>query len=87
MLQYESEKVDKISSGLEYERLNAGLLGKIFGMGDNASKNIAGLAVFFGLALGGGISLFNAANPFEIWTYITPIITGALGYLFGRGAN
>lgn len=79
--------VKETSSDLELERLNAGWLGKIFGIGDNASNNIAGFAVIIGFLLGGIFSCINVTNPFEIWSYITPIITGALGYIFGRGAK
>lgn len=88
-----SQKVEDTSSDLELERLNIGILGKIFGTGDNASSNIAGFAVMIaGFAILIGIfmavtsSIFNVTNSSEIWSYMSPIITIALGYLFGRGS-
>ena len=79
---------------MDEKRLDAGLLGKLFGAGASAPNNIAGLAVIFGLAIGAAISgvvLYSGtgdtAAATEIWKYITPIVTGALGYLFGKGQS
>ncbi len=79
---------------MDEKRLDAGLLGKLFGTGASAPNNIAGLAVIGGLLIGGGISgalLFKEATDatavFEIWQYVLPIVTAALGYLFGKGQS
>lgn len=79
---------------MDEKRLDAGLLGKLFGAGASAPNNIAGLAVIAGLAIGAvisGVALYKAdvetAAAMEIWKYITPIVTGALGYLFGKGQS
>ena len=73
-------------SDIKLERLNAGWLGIIFGTADNSSNNIAGICIIICLIFGGIMSIINSTNPYEIWTYLSPIITGALGYIFGRGA-
>jgi len=79
---------------MDEKRLDAGLLGKLFGTGASAPNNIAGLAVILGLAIGAvisGVVLYSGtgdtAAATEIWKYITPIVTGALGYLFGKGQS
>ena len=79
---------------MDEKRLDAGLLGKLFGTGVSAPNNIAGLAVIGGLLIGGGISgalLFkdatDASTATEIWKYVAPMVTGALGYLFGKGQS
>lgn len=68
--------------------LDAGLLGKLFGSGNNCSKNIAGLTIMGGLLLSVGICTFamnkGDVNPYEIWKITGPIITGALGFIFGQ---
>lgn len=75
------------SPNIELERLNAGSLGTFFGIAQNAPCNIAGLAVVAGLLIGGittGVLVYqNNQTPYEIWKYVAPIVTGALGFLFG----
>ncbi|MGA2175171.1 MAG: hypothetical protein ABSH38_09340 [Verrucomicrobiota bacterium] len=70
--------------------LEAGWFGKIFGS-KNAASNVAGISVllgFLGSVVVTGILVYNAtngtSNAFEIWKYTTPIITGGLGFLFGK---
>ncbi len=77
---------------MDEKRLDAGQLGRLFGTGDSAPSNIAGLAVLGGLAIGGSVSgvlLFKSSagtgDVTEIWKYMAPIVTAALGYLFGKG--
>ena len=76
------------ANNLDVHRLHAGLLGKVFGIPPTAQSNIAGAAVVLGIVIGGVISggmlLANRENPFEIWKYTLPTITGALGFIFGR---
>ena len=85
---------DQWQQKMDEKRLDAGWLGKFFGAGVSAPTNIAGSAVLGGLAIGAVVSavlLYNSsgdtANATEIWKYMTPIITGALGYLFGKGQS
>jgi hypothetical protein len=73
--------------------LESGALGKFFGSGSTAPNNIAGFAVVIGFLLAGLITgVFLCIDPknqstFEIWKYTGPIITGALGFIFGRGSK
>lgn len=79
---------DDTGNVLEIKRLDAGWLGKIFGTGDTSSNNIAGICIIICLLFGGIMCIYyansNSIDPYEIWTYLTPIITGSLGYIFGR---
>ena len=74
---------------MEVKRLEAGWFGSLFGVENAASTNIAGLAVVGGLLtlliLGVLSTRENAANGGlnEAMKYVAPIITAALGYLFG----
>ena len=65
--------------------LEAGTLGRFFGMRAAAPTNIAGLTVLL-MVLGGiGLMFFDTKMPAqEYWKVAAPIITLALGYLFGR---
>jgi len=82
------------SPNMDLHKLQAGCLGKLFGVGDNAGTNVAGLAVILGLLLGTIVTIFMlytqigqntpSESPYEIWKYIAPVVTGALGYLFGK---
>ncbi|EGR0722828.1 hypothetical protein QPB21_004683 [Vibrio alginolyticus] len=77
------------ASNLDVARLNAGFIGKLFGTGSNGPVNIAGACVLLGLLTGliitGGMLYGAKNNPYEIWQYVSPIITGALGFIFGKG--
>jgi hypothetical protein len=65
--------------------LEAGWLGGFFGTGTNAPANIAGLTVIVLLVAGIAISWFETKMPpLDYWKTAAPIITLALGYLFGR---
>jgi hypothetical protein len=69
---------------LDYKKLEAGLLGKLFGTGDNAAKNIAGITI---VALM-GVFIYLVIKGIDnytdtVKTFIVPVITLALGYLFG----
>lgn len=65
--------------------LEAGLLGKCFGAKSRAPFNIAGVLIIF-LAFIGGVILFVPASisAKEYWSLILPVITLALGYIFGK---
>jgi hypothetical protein len=65
--------------------LESGHLGKIFGASSNAPTNIAGLLIFL-FVFTGIIILFIPCNTSasDYWKWITPLITLALGYLFGK---
>lgn len=73
----------KQSSNLDERRLEAGVLGKIFGTGDNAAKNIAGLIIFL-LVNGALIGYFVSLDEGALFQIVVPIVTLGLGYLFGR---
>ena len=68
------------------EALNAGLLGKLFGAGDKAPTNIAGLtiALIFVFVF---TSCFFDIKPgaVSVLEKVVPVVTLVLGYLFGRG--
>ena len=89
-----SQPSDPWSQKMDEKRLDAGLLGKFFGVGVSAPSNIAGIAVLGGMAIGAVVSgvllcreTADASTATEIWKYMTPIVTGALGYLFGKGSS
>ncbi|HEY1186927.1 MAG TPA: hypothetical protein VGE74_04685 [Gemmata sp.] len=69
--------------------LEAGVLGKFFGSGDNAAVNIAGFAVAVALLAALIVTAIlswkdAAASSSEIWKIVTPIITMVLGFVFGK---
>jgi hypothetical protein len=76
------------ATNLDLHKLNAGILGKVFGVGESSQSNVAGLTVILGLVIGGLTSAFllnsGKDNAFEIWKYLAPIVSGALGFLFGK---
>lgn len=60
----------------------------MFGMGDNAAKNIAGFLAALSMITGVTINIIQICKgielSFECWKVFAPIITGSLGYIFGR---
>ena len=76
----------------EKEGINTGLMGKIFG---NYTENISRYIAFIVSMTLIIVGLFYIALPMcykvnsnvEFWQIIAPIITGALGYVFGSGAS
>lgn len=65
--------------------LQSGALGRVFGSPEIAPMNIAGLVV--GLLLGAGVVLMATRGVNESVEYfktIFPLVTLALGYLFGK---
>jgi hypothetical protein len=69
----------------EKQKLDAGFLGKIFGAEQSAASSISWVMIFL-LTCSGIIVLFFPCTigTAEYWKIITPIMTLALGYLFGR---
>lgn len=65
--------------------LEAGMLGKFLGSPQRAASSIAWVMIFL-LICSGILTLFFscAINATEYWKIIAPLITLALGYLFGR---
>lgn len=70
-----------------------GLLGQFFGSGNSIKLNIAGLFIFILLLTGiiytACILFSDSVNSksigiLEFWGIITPLITLALGYVFGK---
>lgn len=65
--------------------LEAGSLGRFFGSPQRAASSIAWITIFL-LVISGIIALFGTcsiAAP-DYWKIITPIITLAFGFLFGK---
>jgi uncharacterized membrane protein HdeD (DUF308 family) len=67
--------------------LESGWLGKFFGAPTHSPINIAGLLIL-SLIVSGIVITFlpypTALSANEYWTKILPLITLALGYLFGK---
>jgi hypothetical protein len=70
-----------------------GVLGQFFGSGNSIKLNIAGLFIFIllitGVSYTACILFSQSTNPkavgiLEFWGIITPLITLALGYIFGK---
>jgi len=79
---------------LENESEERGWLGKLWGTIEHSSNNIAGLFIVLLLLIGTGYTcclLFedsaNHSKILEFWGMLSPMLTLALGYLFGRGQN
>lgn len=68
-----------------------GWLGKFFGTSDNGARNIA-LTIMILMIIGSMVLsciIYCSENPdkeliSDIWNWVIPIITLALGYVFGR---
>ncbi|MBQ6301558.1 MAG: hypothetical protein IJK75_06415 [Bacteroidales bacterium] len=90
-----------IDADLEKERLNKedkrserGWLGKLFGAGVHSPNNIAGLLIVILLLVAIGYTFFMLVycpvethhQVVDFWGIITPLITLALGYLFGKSS-
>jgi uncharacterized membrane protein HdeD (DUF308 family) len=72
--------------------LAAGVLGKFFGSNPHTESYIAGLVIILLVIFGAVYSCCYAfcstsrtdMSAKEVWGIIAPIITGALGFIFGR---
>ena len=67
--------------------LESGLLGKLFGAPTHSPGNIAGFLIVI-LLLSGILVTYlpGSISATDFWGVITPLITLALGYLFGKKA-
>ena len=81
--------IDKTFEDKKIER-EIGLLGIIFGSGDTVKMNIAGSTILI-LVLFGIIITFCCLDDLDkvvkIWGITVPIITLALGYIFGKSSK
>lgn len=66
--------------------IEIGWLGKFWGSPKTSPNNIAGFTIVLLLLLGIGWTTIceDFSNTKDLWAIITPIITLALGYLFGE---
>lgn len=66
-------------------KLEAGVLGGFFGSPQRAASSIAWIMIFI-LVCAGVLILFMTCTvqPLDYWKMVSPLITLALGYLFGR---
>ena len=78
----------------ESRKEERGFLGKVWGSIEHSSNNIAGLFIILLLIIGAAYTccMFhdspeNHTKILEFWGMISPLLTLALGYLFGRGQN
>jgi len=73
------------SEGIIMKELEIGTIGKIFGSGNNISRNIAGICVILLTLTIIGILILKFGEPSTIETLaiITPIVTLIFGFLFG----
>lgn len=85
------EEVRIIEQGKKEER---GLLGRLWGSIEHSSNNIAGLFILLLLFIGAAYTccmfhdnLGNHTQILEFWGMLSPMLTLALGYLFGRGQS
>jgi len=75
--------VEDPSYNLAERKLEAGVIGKLFGTGNNAPKNIAGLVILI-LIVGGLVAYFLNGDAGALFEIVIPIVTLGLGYLFGE---
>jgi hypothetical protein len=64
--------------------LEAVWIGRIIGSPKNAPYNIAFLVLVLAFGVGTALAFFRTDQPLEIWKYVAPIITLAMGYVFGQ---
>ena len=70
------------------EERRMGTLGGFFGSAENAPTSIAGIIALL-LTLACVVSLFVPTNipALELFKLVLPVITGVLGYLFGKSTK
>lgn len=77
---------------IEEKKKERGLIGNLWGAMENSSNNIAGIFIIAILLIG---SLYTAymvikdvykthQQVLDFWNLLTPLLTMALGYIFGR---
>lgn len=86
----EKQKITK-----EAKKEERGLLGKLWGSIEHSSNNIAGLFILLLILIGLLYTIWMLClNPsenhtliLEFWGMLTPMMTLALGYIFGKGQS
>lgn len=77
--------------GHEDKKLECGLIGKLFGLGNQAKINIAATIIIFLLLIGISYSLWPpkdaALTPIELWKILSPLITMPFGFIFGAKSD
>ena len=72
----------------ENDKVKAGWIGIVFGVGENTGRNIAGVVIVGALLAGvfmSGLPVWrDKPADYECWKVLSPMIMGALGYLFGQ---
>ncbi|MFB2803571.1 hypothetical protein [Shewanella seohaensis] len=67
--------------------LDAGFIGKFFGISNSAAINIAGLVALLLVISGIAVTFLDSKIPPEnFWKIIIPVLSVILGYLFGKKA-
>lgn len=74
------------SVNLAERQLEAGVLGKLFGTGDNAAKNSTSLLILL-LVIAGIVAYFWRGDNGAFFDIVVPIVTLGLGYLFGQNVG
>ena len=65
--------------------LQSGVLGKFFGAPSHSPINIAGLIAILLVLTGiGSFLVVGVSETSELWKLLAPIITLAMGYIFGK---
>jgi len=90
MAKLSSPSKNQLEHDLGKRRLQAGWLGKFFGVDDQMSKFIAALIAIFLLLIGVVVMFVKQDSWSEVmdfWTKIFPFITLVVGYILGKGKN
>ncbi|MDO8746905.1 MAG: hypothetical protein Q7J70_04485, partial [Thermodesulfovibrionales bacterium] len=85
-IKYKQATENEFTRHLESKKmdLEAGWLGKFFGSKSTAATNITGIFLILLLVSGFAVLFFNSSiQAGEYWKIIVPLMTLALGYLFG----
>jgi hypothetical protein len=81
-------KIDKTALKAKEMDLQVGLLGKIFGSSENAPNNICGIVALILVIVGSVICIWpTRIEPTDYLSYMLPVLTSILGYLFGKNAK
>ena len=68
-------------------RLEFGWIARIIGAKNNAPRNIAFLTIIMAFFISTLVTLTIADQRLEIWKFTAPIITLAMGYVFGKNSK
>lgn len=87
--------VEKHKLDTQDKKEERGLLGRLWGSIEHSSNNIAGLFIVLLLIIGSVYTFWmvcidsceNHTKILEFWGMLSPMLTLALGYLFGRGQS